>query len=161
MGTLFFFSSITMGTRKRSGTVIKEGEWILAKGKKDDWLTADGLLLIEGWARSGLTDEQIAENMGINVRTLYRWKNEEERICQSLKKSKEIADFRVENALYESALGGNVTAMIFWLKNRKPDMWREKVSADAAVKFEDDGFVEAMKETAKKVFEEHPGEVDE
>ena len=80
----------------------------MAKGKKDDWLTADGLLLIEGWARSGLTDEQIAENMGINVRTLYRWKNEEERICQSLKKSKEIADFRVENALYESALGGNV-----------------------------------------------------
>ena len=134
---------------------------MMAKGKKDEWLTTDGLLLIEGWARSGLTDEQIAENMGITARTLYRWKNTEDRICQVLKKNKEIADFKVENALYESALGGNVTAMIFWLKNRKPDKWRDKVSADAAVKFEDDGFVDAMKETAKKVFEEHPGEVDE
>ena len=133
----------------------------MAKGKKDEWLTTDGLLLIEGWARSGLTDEQIAENMGITARTLYRWKNTENLICQALKKNKEIADFKVENALYESALGGNVTAMIFWLKNRKPDKWRDKVSADATVKFEDDGFVDAMKETAKKVFEEHPGEVDE
>ena len=134
---------------------------MMAKGKKDEWLTTEGLILICGWARSGLTDEQIAENMGINVRTLYRWKKEEKLICQALKRSKEIADFQVENALYESALGGNVTAMIFWLKNRKPDAWREKVSADAAVKFENDGFVDAMKETAKKVFDEYPGEVDE
>lgn len=45
--------------------------------KKSEWTTTEGLLLIGGWARSGLTDEQIADNMGINVRTLYRWKKQE------------------------------------------------------------------------------------
>ena len=36
---------------------------------------------------------------------------------------KEVTDQQVENALYKSAVSGNVTAMIFWLKNRKPKMW--------------------------------------
>lgn len=42
------------------------------------------------------------------------------------KKGKEIVDYEVENALLQSALKGNVTAQIFWLKNRKPNEWREK-----------------------------------
>lgn len=135
------------------------GSEIMAK--KSEWTTTEGLILIGGWARSGLTDEQIADNMGINVRTLYRWKKEEKLICQALKKNKEVADYQVENALFGEALAGNVTAQIFWLKNRRPDRWRDKVSAEAAVKFENDGFVEALKETAGKVFDEHRGEVDE
>lgn len=48
----------------------------MAKPKSEDWITEEGLLLIEGWARDGLTDEQISHNMGISVRTLYRWKKE-------------------------------------------------------------------------------------
>ena len=32
----------------------------------------------------------------------------------------------VENALFKNAIEGNVTAQIFWLKNRKPDKWRDK-----------------------------------
>lgn len=48
----------------------------MAKGKANDWLDENKLLLLQGWARDGLPDEQIAENMGISVRTLYRWKNE-------------------------------------------------------------------------------------
>lgn len=43
----------------------------MAKGKYADWITPDGLLLLEGWARDGLTDEQIAHNIGVNVKTLY------------------------------------------------------------------------------------------
>ena len=35
-------------------------------------------------------------------------------------------DYEVENALLAKALGGDVTAMIFWLKNRRPDKWRDK-----------------------------------
>lgn len=129
--------------------------------KLKDWLSQEGISLLEGWARSGLTDEQIAENIGINVRALYRWKRDNEQVCQALKKGKEVSDFQVENALYESALSGNVTAQIFWLKNRKPNQWRDKGITDSTVKFENDGFLQALKQTAQTVFNEHPGEIDE
>lgn len=95
--------------------------------KIDDWLQKDKLILIEGWARDGLTNEQIANNIGINVKTLYDWKNKNSNICNILKKSREVVDFEVENALLKSALEGNVTAQIFWLKNRKKLQWRDKV----------------------------------
>ena len=77
----------------------------MAKSKVDYWLTKDGLTLLEGWARDGLTDEQIAKKIGITARTLYRWKDKYSQICQSLKKGKEIVDTEVENALLNNALG--------------------------------------------------------
>lgn len=98
----------------------------MAKGKYQEWLEPEGLLKIEGWARDGLTDEQIARNMGINPATLYEWKKKYPKISKSLKKSKDVADRQVENALFENAINGNITAQIFWLKNRKPDKWRDK-----------------------------------
>ena len=98
----------------------------MAKGKYEYWKSKDGLLLIEGWARDGLTDEQIAHNIGINVATLYKWKKQYSEICNALKKTKEIVDREVENALYKKALSGDTTAMIFWLKNRRPNDWRDK-----------------------------------
>ena len=105
----------------------------MAKGKYEYWLSEDGLTLLEGWARDGLTDEQIAHNMGITSKTLYEWKNKYGDICNALKKGKEVVDYEVENALLKSAMEGNTTAMIFWLKNRRPDKWRDKPadSADA------------------------------
>lgn len=98
----------------------------MAKGKYEKWLKEENLLLLEGWARDGLTDEQIAKNIGIGERTLYEWKEKYPQISQSLKKGKEVVDYEVENALLSSALGGNTTAQIFWLKNRRPDKWRDK-----------------------------------
>jgi len=98
----------------------------VAKGKYEKWLKEENLLLLEGWARDGLTDEQIAKNIGIGERTLYEWKEKYPQISQSLKKGKEVVDYEVENALLSSALGGNTTAQIFWLKNRRPDKWRDK-----------------------------------
>lgn len=121
----------------------------MAKPKAEGWLTDEKLLVLEGWARDGLTDEQIAEKTGISVRTLYRWKNQYCQICQALKKGKDAADREIENALFKRAKGydftetrvkkkdgvvveettitkhipGNTTAQIFWLKNRKPDYW--------------------------------------
>jgi Homeodomain-like domain len=116
--------------------------------KYEKWITEEGLLLIEGWARDGLTDEQIAHNMGISTSTLYEWKNKYSDISESLKRGKEVIDRMVENALLKSALGydfmedgmtkdgdvvplrkvqhPNTTALIFWLKNRKPVEWRDK-----------------------------------
>lgn len=104
----------------------------MAKGKYEKWITEEGLIRVRGWALDGLTDEQIAHNMGINVATFYRWK---ERFCEirdALKETKEIADRAVENALYKAACEGNTTAMIFWLKNRKPSVWREKQQDETA-----------------------------
>lgn len=124
--------------------------------KINDWLEPDKLVLLEGWARDGLTNEQIANNIGINVKTLYDWKNKESDICNALKKGKEVVDIEVENALLKKALGYTITlhkqkvtkdgdvvdieeevhiapdttAQIFWLKNRKKKEWRDKVEVE-------------------------------
>ena len=100
-----------------------------ARGKYEYWLTSEGLTLLEGWARDGLTDEQLAQKIGINPATLYDWKNKFNKISEALKKGKEVVDYEVENALVKEALSGNVTAIIFWLKNRRPDKWRDKPEA--------------------------------
>lgn len=94
--------------------------------KIEEWEKDENLFLLESWARSGLTESQIAENMAISARTLLNWKKKSVPIFLALKKGKEVSDFQVENALFKSALDGNVTAQIFWLKNRRPDKWRDK-----------------------------------
>ena len=125
----------------------------MAKGKYQEWLTKEGLLRLQGWARDGLTDEQIATNMGISAATLYNWKRDHLEIFEALKDGKDVADRQVENALFKSALGytfdevtkelkddelvvtkvvhkevqPNTTAQIFWLKNRKRAEWRDRV----------------------------------
>lgn len=162
----------------------------MAKGKYKYWLTPEGLLRLEGWTRDGLTEEQIAGNMGISRSTLNEWKKLYPDISDTLKKGKEVVDLQVENALLKRALGyrytedkyvsvpmeqeeysqklfeymnryklehpeatddelmlvrekfpktkemlverkvkevePDTTAQIFWLKNRKPDKWRDK-----------------------------------
>ncbi len=132
----------------------------MAKGKYEYWLTPDGLLLLEAWARDGLTDEQIAHNMGIGYSTLKIWKSKYIAILAALKKGKEVVDIEVENALLKRALGyrydevtiedgvetkrvtkevqPDTTAQIFWLKNRRPDKWRDKqnVELNASLKSE-------------------------
>lgn len=130
----------------------------MAKGKYQEWLEPEGLLKIEGWARDGLTDEQIAHNMGIAYSTLKNWKDKHMAILAALKKGKEVVDRQVENALLQRALGyeytettreyipelgemhvtkkvtkqvaPDTTAQIFWLKNRKPQEWRDKRDVD-------------------------------
>ncbi|WP_332869675.1 transposase [Clostridioides difficile] len=116
--------------------------------KYEYWITEEGLIKIEGWARDGLIDEQIASKMNIAPSTLYDWKKKYSEISESLKKGKEVIDRQVENALLKRALGyeydeityeegqetkrvtkhvvPDTTAQIFWLKNRKPVEWRDK-----------------------------------
>lgn len=71
----------------------------MAKGKYKKWLEPDNLTKLEGWARDGLKDTQIADNMGINVSTLYTWKNRYSEINEALKKGKEFVDYEIENSL--------------------------------------------------------------
>lgn len=98
------------------------------KTKYDDFIDRKGLVLVEGWARDGLTDLQIAKNIGVAMSTFCDWKNKHPEFSEALKRSKEVADYEVESALFKKAKMGDVTAQIFWLKNRKPKQWRDKVS---------------------------------
>lgn len=127
----------------------------MARGKFEYWLTEDGLTLIAGWTRQGLTDEQISHNMGIAYSTFRVWKDKYPAISAAQKKSKEIVDFEVENALLKRALGysytevmdetsedgvkhretvkfipPDTTAQIFWLKNRMKKHWKDKPVED-------------------------------
>lgn len=64
---------------------------------------------IEGWAREGLTDQQIANNMGVGYSTLKDWLTKFPAIVDALKRGKAPVDLEVENALLKSALGYTVT----------------------------------------------------
>lgn len=102
-------------------------------------------------AELGATDREAADFFGVAESTLHLWKHQHREFSEALKVGKEIADNRVEQSLYRRALGyshdavkimtveGEVhvepfvehyppdtTAAIFWLKNRKPDAWRDK-----------------------------------
>lgn len=102
----------------------------MAKTTYKDWEAEEKILLLQGWARNGLTNEQIASNMDIVVSTLWEWRKKSSKISNALKIGKEEADLQVENALYKAALEGNTTAMIFWLKNRRSKEWRDKIQQE-------------------------------
>lgn len=82
--------------------ISKYEEW-----KKNNEID-DKLFLIKGWSRDGLSQQQIASNLGINVDTLIEYKKKYSDFSEALKKGKEIVDIEVENALHKKALGYNV-----------------------------------------------------
>lgn len=105
---------------------------------KMDGVLNDKLLLMEGYARDGAKDCQIAEALGISHNTLINMKSNYSEVSEALRKGKEIVDYAVENALLRKALGGDTTAIMFWLKNRKPSQWRDIKEINANLQ---DGFV--------------------
>ncbi|GKU76852.1 transposase [Paenibacillus sp. L3-i20] len=148
----------------------------MAVGKYDTHVKPK-LLLIEAWARDGLTDEMICENLGISVASFHNYKRDHVEFLEALKKGKEIIDVMVENALLKAALGyefeevtteytnlasgenvipvevtkkvakhaaPNTTALIFWLKNRRPTAWRDKQEIDHSGKLGLDVDIERM-----------------
>ena len=72
-----------------------------------------------------LTDEGVAEKLGVSRNALFKWRKKSDKLNNAINLGKELTDQQVENALYKSAMSGNVTAMIFWLKNRKPGRWND------------------------------------
>lgn len=93
--------------------------------RAEKWMEEDGLTLLEGWARDGLTREQIAARMGIAIRTFYTWQKKHPQIAQALRKGRELVDYQVEAALLDKALGGDLRAQMYWLNNRRGDKWQE------------------------------------
>ena len=98
--------------------------------KYQQWVEPEGLALREGWAREGLTEEQIGRRMDVSPSTLRSWKRRFPQLAEALRKGREVVDFQVESALLQNALGGNLNAQIFWLKNRRPDKYRDKPEGD-------------------------------
>lgn len=130
----------------------------MPKGKNSykEWLEPEKLILLQGWRRDGLSYEQIAHNMGITAHTLSNWVYEHKEIKEAIKKGEEVCVYEVENALYKSAVGYDVTetdqtetvypdgtkvvhkharkrhippsigAICFILKNRRSDKWQDK-----------------------------------
>lgn len=124
--------------------------------KADTMLTTAKLKQIGAWASSGLTDADIAFNMGIAYSTFREWVKKYSKLSAVLKLNKDVADDNVERSLYQRAIGWDyveevrervlengeykmvltretkkqvlpdTTAAIFWLKNRRPEAWREK-----------------------------------
>lgn len=113
-------------------------------GKYQKWLEADNLLLLQGWKRNGLTDTEIANNMGVSIRTFYNYREKYQKIKQATSVGKEQANFYIENKLFRKASEGNMTAIIFWLKNN----WREKYSDTQRTVLEE----ELTQAQIKKVF---------
>lgn len=94
----------------------------MGRAKYTEWLEPNNLVLIRGWKRNGLTNDDVAKNMGISRKTLQDWAKRYSDIGDALKIGKEQANFIVEHKLFSKAVQGNITAMIFWLKNN----WRDK-----------------------------------
>jgi hypothetical protein len=107
----------------------------------------------------GATDDEMADFFGCDRTTFYRWRTAHPDFAEAMKVAKEAADLRVERSLYQRAVGyshpdthmavveGEVvatptvkhyppdaTSMIFWLKNRKPDAWRDKTQTEVTGK---------------------------
>lgn len=134
--------------------------------KYERWIREQGLILLEGMARDGLTEEQIALQCGVTRTTLSRWKHKHPEVAQALRKGKEIVDRQVESALLKRALGydytevtvqegrkgtirreitrhepGSVRAQMFWLTNRQPNKWSRLPDLGAAAEVADAGIV--------------------
>ncbi|GJH31433.1 hypothetical protein CBA19CS91_01770 [Paraburkholderia hospita] len=73
----------------------------------------------------GAKDAEIADFLGIGVRTLNDWKKQYPKFADAMNHGKDQADAKVIGSLYRNALGGNVVAQIFWLKNRRA--WKDRV----------------------------------
>ncbi|MEK3995935.1 helix-turn-helix domain-containing protein [Psychrobacillus sp. FSL K6-2365] len=138
-----------------SQDVLKTGEnKVGRKPLYTEWLSEEGLAQITKWAEEGLINKQLASKIGINVATLYEWQDRFPDFADAIKKGKKVIDDQVENSLLKRALGyryeeetwgknhlgemvlikrvvklqaPDVTSQIFWLKNRQPERWRERV----------------------------------
>lgn len=145
----------------------------MSKGKYESHVQPK-LSTIEGWARNGLSLVQIANNLGISFPSLIKYRESHIELLEVLKRGIDEADIEVENSLYKRAMGyrydevtleggvekrrvtkevpPDVTAQIFWLKNRKPAQWRDRLNVDA--KMEHSGDVTMREEHTQHIIHE-------
>lgn len=125
--------------------------------KYDRWLTPGGLAKVEAWRRDGASVVETARRIGVSEKTVFDWMKRFPEFAEAMRRGADDFDDEVEAALMRAAIGydyeeealdkegfvhkvkkhqpANITAMIFWLKNRRPEQWREKreVRVDGAL----------------------------
>lgn len=138
-------------------TPKKDPKDYLPRGRRPSFNSKFHPKWIKSLFLAGMTRQEIADELGISKSNLYVWLNKYPDIMESVKKAQEIPDASVERSLFERARGYSVmedkvtydtqlkehvrtsvrrdyppdpTAMIFWLKNRQPDRWREKQTVE-------------------------------
>ena len=106
---------------------MEKGKSKQKTGRKRITFTDEDYLNITKWAGLGLSETQIADNLGVGISTITRNKNRNERFEQALKKGKAKAIEQVTNALFNNAVhDNNTTAQIFYLKNRDSTNWSDR-----------------------------------
>jgi hypothetical protein len=118
-------------------TKPKPKDQLQKRGRKSDF-RPEYILIAKACARFGAIEDEIANELNIGPATLDRWKQKYPEFRCALKAGKEASDDRVERSLYQLAIGWNgnppnVTAAIFWLKNRRPDRWRDVQQIDSQI----------------------------
>ena len=91
------------------------------------------LPVVRACATFGATAEEIANYLDIPWGSFKRWIYAEPELREALKRGREASDERVVESLYQQALAGNVGAIYFWLKNRRPSEWRDVQNIQADV----------------------------
>lgn len=80
----------------------------------------------------GATNQQIAKIFNIDIATFHKWTKDHPEFISAIKEGRDDPDNRVEASLFHKALSGDVTACIFWLKCRRPYVWRDRRSGEEA-----------------------------
>jgi transposase-like protein len=129
---------------------IKVGDIIGSKGKYREWLEPDKLFLVQNWKKSGLTDKQICEKIGITTSTFHDWIKKFTQFSEALKKGKEFSDFEVENALFKNATGYfQKVTKVHKLKTVKV-IENKRIEVEELIEKEEDVFVQPQ--TAAQIF---------
>lgn len=95
-------------------------------GPKPIKVTPEMIQKAESLAAQGLTMEQIASVLGMGERTLYEKQEDNAQLAQAIKRGRHKGVASITNALFQKAKGGDNTAMIFYLKNRDPENWKDR-----------------------------------
>lgn len=89
-------------------------------------ITEEVIKKTEALAAQGLSQEQIAGVLGFSPDTLIRRKKDNAEFAAAIKRGKEKGIATVTNALFQKAKGGDNVSMIFYLKNRDRDNWKDR-----------------------------------
>jgi len=103
-------------------------------GRKAFEITPELLERVEAYAHAGMTKQEIAASLGIHEATLYRKINDNREFSEAIKTGQAKGIVAVTNYLMESARKGNVTAQIFYLKNRSPENWKDRQHIDETLR---------------------------
>lgn len=110
---------------------MEEEHRVVRPNNIDELVTPENIATISYWKRHGLTNQEVAQNCGIARSTLQHWATLSPPLKEALKIGKEQALAIVENKLFNKAMAGNMTAIIFWLKNNARNIYNDsKLSPD-------------------------------